>query len=382
MEVYLDNSATTRVRQEVMDEVTDINLNCYGNPSSIHRMGLKTEKRIQEARKHAAKIINAKTDEIFFTGGGTESNNIALLGHLSGLEGMSNVVTTNIEHPSVYNVLKHFRDNVEIRYLDTDNLGMVDLEQLKNLVDENTVLVSIMHVNNELGIVQNLNEICKITKNKNKNTKIHVDAVQSYGKIKIDVNKISADTISFSSHKIHGPKGVGGLFIRSGVKINPIIFGGGQEKNIRPGTENTPGIVGFGKACQLVLENIEEETCRLRNLKNLYAKRLTEEIKDIKINSSLSEDGAPHILNVSFKNVRGEVLVHFLEMKGVYVSTGSACSSRSKTNRILEAIKLEPDYVDGTIRISLGHFNKEDEVEYVVKSIKQSVEEIRKIMKL
>lgn len=382
MEVYLDNSATTRVRQEVMDEVTDVNINCYGNPSSIHRMGLKTEKRIEEARKYVAKIINAKTDEIFFTGGGTESNNIALLGHLYGIEGKNNVVTTSIEHPSVYNVLKHFKDNVEIRYLETDNFGRVNLDQLEDLIDENTLLVSIMHVNNELGIVQNLSEICKITKNKNKNTKIHVDAVQSYGKIKIDTNKIPADTISFSSHKIHGPKGVGGLFIRSGVKINPIIFGGGQEKNIRPGTENTPGIVGFGKACQLVYENFEEETTKLRNLKNLYAKRITEEIKDMKINSTLSDDGAPHILNVSFKNIRGEVLVHFLEMKGVYVSTGSACSSRSKSNRILEAIQLDPDYVDGTIRISLGHFNNEDEVEYVVESIKQSVEEIRKIMKL
>lgn len=382
MEVYLDNSATTRVRQEVMDEVTDVSLNCYGNPSSIHRMGLKTEKRIEEARKHAAKIINAKPDEIFFTGGGTESNNIALLGHLYASEGKHNVVTTNIEHPSVYNVLKHFKDNVEIRYLDTDNTGKIDLEQLEKLIDENTCLVSIMHVNNELGIVQNLSEICRITKNKNKNIKIHVDAVQSYGKIKIDVNKIPADTISFSSHKIHGPKGVGGLFIRTGVKISPITFGGGQEKNIRPGTENTPGIVGFGKACELVYENFDEETSRLRSLKNLYAKRLAEEIEDMKINSTLSEDGAPHILNVSFKNVRGEVLVHFLEMKGVYVSTGSACSSRSKTNRILEAIRLEPDYVDGTIRISLGHFNNADEVEYVVESIKQSVEEIRKIMKL
>lgn len=382
MEVYLDNSATTRVRQEVMDEVTDVSLNCYGNPSSIHRMGLKTEKRIEEARKHAAKIINAKPDEIFFTGGGTESNNIALLGHLFASEGKHNVVTTNIEHPSVYNVLKHFKDNVEIRYLDTDNTGKVDLEQLEKLIDENTCLVSIMHVNNELGIVQNLSEICRIAKNKSKNIKIHVDAVQSYGKIKIDVKKIPADTISFSSHKIHGPKGVGGLFIRTGVKISPITFGGGQEKNIRPGTENTPGIVGFGKACELVYENFDEEASRFRNLKNLYAKRLAEEIEDMKINSTLSEDGAPHILNVSFKNVRGEVLVHFLEMKGVYVSTGSACSSRSKTNRILEAIKLEPDYVDGTIRISLGHFNNADEVEYVVESIKQSVEEIRKIMKL
>jgi len=380
MEIYLDNSATTKVRQEVMDEITDVYLNCYGNPSSLHRMGLKIEKRIEEARKSAAKIINAKPEEIYFTGGGTESNNIALFGHLKNADGKCNIITTRIEHPSVYNVFKHFENKIQVKYIETDNMGRIDLDQLKLLVDEKTALVSIMHVNNELGIIQDLNEITKIVKTKNKNTKIHVDAVQSFGKIKLDTNKIPVDTISFSSHKIHGPKGLGGLYIRTGCKINPMIFGGGQEKNIRPGTENTPGIVGFGKACELVYLNFQEETNKLNELKNQYAKRIAEEISDIKINSSLDMDGAPHILNVSFKNVRGEVLVHYLESKGIYISTGSACSSKAKNNRILEAIGLEKDYVDGTVRISLGYFNSFDEVEYVVENTKQSVEDIRKIM--
>ena len=382
MEVYLDNSATTKVRSEVMDEITDICLNCYGNPSSIHSMGLKIEKRVGWSRKKAAKIINAMPEEIYFTGGGTESNNIAIFGHLEKINEKCNVITTRIEHPSVYNVFKHFSSKVHVKYVETDNMGRVDLDQLKMLIDDNTILVSIMHVNNELGIIQNLDEIGKIIKNSNKNTKFHVDAVQSYGKIKIDTNKIPVDTISFSSHKIHGPKGVGGLYIRTGCKINSIIFGGGQEKNIRPGTENTPGIVGFGKACELVYENFQEETNKLYKLKNQYWKRLKEEIKEININSSLDSDGAPHILNISFKNIPGEVLVHYLETKGIYVSTGSACSSKAKNNRILEEIGLNKEYMDGTVRISLGYFNNLDEVEYVIENMKQSVKDIRKIMEL
>lgn len=381
MEVYLDNSATTRVKPEVLQQIIDINENCYGNPSSLHKMGLQTEKRIREARKSAAKIINAKTEEIYFTGGGTESNNIAIAGLLYGADKKQNIITTKIEHPSVYNVFNHFKDKVEVRYVESDHMGRIDIENLKELVDENTLLVSIMHVNNEIGIVQNLNKIAKIIKDKNKSTKIHVDAVQSYGKISIDVNKLPVDTIAFSSHKIHGPKGVGGLYVRSDIKLSSIIFGGGQEKSIRPGTENTPGIVGFGKACELVYSGFKEEVNKLYELKKLYAKRLSEEISDIKVNSSMDNDGAPHILNISFKNVRGEVLLHYLEQKGIYVSTGSACSSKAKSNRILEAIKLDKEYADGTIRISLGYFNNIDEVEYVVENIKYSVNDIRKIMK-
>ncbi|MEL7646933.1 MAG: cysteine desulfurase family protein [Sedimentibacter sp.] len=382
MEVYLDNSATTRVLDEVMDEVRYMSVECYGNPSSVHRMGLNTEKKIQEARKSAASVINARPEEIFFTGGGTESNNIAIFGILNGAGENKNVVTTQIEHPSVYNVFTHLKDKFEVRYVNLDSLGKANVESLTEMVDENTAMVCIMHVNNELGIIQDIEEIGSIVKNKNRNAKFHVDAVQSYGKIKIDTKKIKADTIAFSSHKIHGPKGVGGLYIRSGLKISPTTIGGGQERNIRPGTENTPGIAGFGKACEIVEKNFHEEAKRLKELKNIYAQRIAEEIEHVKINSPLDDDGAQHILSVSFKNVRGEVLVHYLEMKGIYVSTGSACSSKSKSSRILDAIGLQEEYVDGTIRISLGHFNHLGEVDYVIQNLKDSVTDIRKIMKL
>lgn len=380
MVVYLDNSATTKVRPEVLKEIIDVNENYYGNPSSIHRMGLKVEKKIEEARKSAAKLIGAASEEVFFTGGGTESNNIAIFGHLSNLSKHNNIITTKIEHPSVYNVFKQFEDKCTVNYLDTDECGRINTAQLKEFVDENTLLVSIMHVNNEIGIIQDLAEISNIIKANNKNTKLHVDAVQSLGKIKIDVKKLSLDTLSFSSHKIHGPKGVGGLFIRSGLKINPITYGGGQERGIRSGTENTAGIIGFGKACELIYDNFDEEVKKLYSLKEQYIEKFTEEIDDIRINTSTS-DTAPHIINISFKNVPGEVLVHYLEGNDIYVSTGSACSSKARDNRILDAIKLSKEYQAGTIRISLGHFNDFEEIDYVIDNIKQAVKDIRSITK-
>jgi cysteine desulfurase len=383
MEIYLDNSATTRVRPEVLQGIIDTNQNNYANPSSLHRMGLKIEKKIRESRSLSAKLINAKADEIYFTGGGTESNNIAIIGQLNKDLRGKNIITTVIEHPSVYNVYRHFRDNVQLRYLDTDSRGKIDLNQLENMADENTLLLSIMLVNSEIGIIQDLSKIIDIAKKKNKKIKIHVDAIQAYGKIKIDVKKTDIDTLSFSSHKIHGPKGVGGLYIRKGCNVDSNIFGGNQERGIRSGTENTPGIVGFGIACGLVNNNFQKENNKLRDLRDIYAKRLIEEIDDLKINSQLNEDGAPHILNVSFKDVRGEILVHYLEESGIYVSTGSACSSKAKVDsRVLDAIKLDKDYLDGTIRLSLGYFNTCDEVEYVVEKIKESVAEMRNIMKI
>ncbi|HNZ82159.1 MAG TPA: cysteine desulfurase family protein [Sedimentibacter sp.] len=376
MIVYLDNSATTKIRDEVMKEIADANENLYGNPSSLHRMGLSAEKKINEARKFAARLIGAKPQEIYFTGGGTESNNIAIFGHLSNLNKQNNIITTKIEHPSVYNVFKQFEDKCQVKYLGTDEKGRINIQELGDMVDENTLLISIMHVNNEIGAVQELEEIAAVIKRKNKNARLHVDAVQSYGKIKIDVNKLSLDTLSFSSHKIHGPKGVGGLYIRSPLKLGPLVFGGGQERGIRPGTENTTGIMGFGKACELLYDSFKEETIKLYSLKKIYVERL-KEIEDIKINSP--EEGAPHIISVSFKNVPGEVLVHYLEDRYIYVSTGSACSSKSRDNRILDAINLGREYREGTIRISLGHFNSLEEVEYVIDSIKQSVKDIRSI---
>lgn len=383
MEIYLDNSATTKIRPEVLEEITDTYVNNYGNPSSIHRKGLQIEKKIQWARKEAAKIINAKDEELYFTSGGTESNNIAVLGHLSNVEHEGkNIVTTMIEHPSVHNVYKHFQNKLDIRYVSCDEKGKINPESLAELLDENTLLVSIILVNNELGTVQDLREIAEIVKNKNKRTRLHVDAIQGYGKIKINVKKTAVDTLSFSSHKIHGPKGVGGLYVRTGCKINSVFFGGSQEKGLRPGTENTPGIVGFGKACELLNKGFNEEMDKLYALKHIYGTRLMQEIKDIKINSDLSDLSAPHILNVSFKNVKGEVLVHYLEDRGIYVSTGAACSSKAKNDtRVLDAIKLDREYAQGTIRISFGYFNTPDETEYAVKNIKEAVEAIRDIMK-
>ncbi|NLK64439.1 MAG: cysteine desulfurase [Tissierellia bacterium] len=379
MLIYLDNSATTKVRDEVLKEVIDANENYYGNPSSLHRMGLMVEKKIEEARESSAKLIGAKAEEIYFTGGGTESNNIAIFGHLSSLNKHNNIITTKIEHPSVFNVFKQFEDKCSVKYLGTDENGKINTQDLDDMVDDKTLLVSIMHVNNEIGTVQELNEITSVIKDKNKNARLHVDAVQSYGKIKIDVRKTPIDTLTFSSHKIHGPKGVGGLYIRHPLKMAPLIFGGGQERGIRSGTENTSGIIGFGKACELMFNSFDDEVKRLCHLKDIYMKRLKEEIEDIKFNNP--KDGAPHIINVSFKNVPGEVLVHYLEGKDIYVSTGSACSSKARDNRILEAIKLDKEYREGAIRISLGYFNTFDEVKYVIDNIKQSVNDIRSITK-
>jgi cysteine desulfurase len=388
MEIYLDNSATTKTRAEVMESIIDIYENNYGNPSSLHRMGMEIEKKIDWARKSVAKVINARTEEIYFTGGGTESNNIAILGYLSNffiskcVDKTFNVITTKIEHPSVYNIFKQFESVLDVRYLDVDSSGKIEISELENRIDENTLLVSIMQVNNELGTVQDLDKIIEIVKSKNRRTKIHVDAIQAFGKMKVDTKKTLVDTMSFSSHKVHGPKGVGGLYVRSGYKINPIYFGASQENGIRPGTENTAGIVGFGKACELICDNFQAETEKLYNLKKQYGMRLIQKIDDIKINSDLGRNSAPHILSISFKNIRGEVLVHYLERKGIYVSTGSACSSKVKSdNRILKSIGLNKEYVDGTIRISFGHYNSVDEIEYVVNTIKQSVNEIRMIMK-
>jgi cysteine desulfurase len=258
MEVYLDNSSTTRVRQEVLKEVIDAFENNYGNPSSIHRMGLKIEKKIEDARKKAASLINAKPEEIYFTGGGTESNNIAIFGHVGEAADGKNIITTVFEHPSVYNVYKSLEKKMKVNYLTTDSKGRIKIDELEKLVDDDTALLSFILVNNEIGIIQDVEKIVEMVKKKNNKTRIHIDAIQAYGKIKIDVKKVKVDSISFSSHKIHGPKGVGGLFVRQGIKLDAGIFGGGQEKGIRPGTENTPGIVGFGEACSLVRENFEE----------------------------------------------------------------------------------------------------------------------------
>lgn len=382
MDIYLDNSATTKVREEVLNSIIYAYKNLYGNPSSLHTLGIQAEKEIYNVRKIISSFINSKPEEIFFTGGGTESNNLAILGNLKIVKKGDNIITTKIEHPSVYNVYKFIENKgVNVNYLDVNNEGYIDVMQLENFIDDKTKLVSIIMVNNEIGTLQNIKKIAKLIKSKNNRTKIHVDGVQAFGKIKIDVKELGIDTLSFSSHKLHGPKGIGGFYLNSKTKIEPIFYGGNQEKGIRSGTENTSGIIGFGKAVELISKEFDNENKKLYNLKNELAKQIKENIEDVKINSSLGSDGAPHILSVSFNNIKGEVLVHYLEKYGIYVSTGSACSSkRKKTNRILSAIKLNDKYIEGTIRFSFGYYNNVEEVDYVVEKLKESVQDIRKII--
>lgn len=282
---------------------------------------------------------------------------------------------------SVLKVLKHYENKgLKITYLDLNAHGMLDLEQLKEIINENTILVSIMMVNNEIGTVLPIESISQIVKQKNKDTKLHVDGIQAFGKIETDVKKLKVDTFSFSSHKVHGPKGVGGLYVKKDIALEPISFGGSQENGLRSGTENVPGIVGFGKSIQILKETYDKEIQHIKEVKNYFLTNLKSNIEGIKINSLQDDRCAPHILNISFIGVRGEVLLHYLEDKGVYVSTASACSSHGKKkSHVLEAIGLSDAEIEGAIRFSFSHYNTIEEIDYAIEILKESVIDIRKI---
>lgn len=379
MEVYLDNSATTRVRKEVIEKMVEVLEKEYGNPSSLHLKGYQAEKLMKEARENVAKLINGDTEGIVFTSGGTESNNLALIGVAESLRKKGNhIISSTIEHPSVLNVLKYLEENgFEVTYLDVDKTGKVDIENLKRTITDKTILVSIMAVNNEIGTIEPIQEIGEVAKERD--IIFHVDAIQAVGKINVDVKKQNLDMVSLSSHKIHGPKGVGALYIDKSVKIRPIIFGGGQEKNLRSGTENMPGIVGFGVASKLAQENFHENASKLMTLKKRLYEGIVSEIKDVHLNGPKIEEGAPHILNISFAGIRGEVLLHSLEEKGIYVSTGSACSSKKKgQSHVLKAIGLKEDLIESAIRFSFGIFNTEEEIDYTISVLKEKVNFLRK----
>lgn len=384
MSIYLDNSATTKPRRTVMEEMINMMEVDYGNPSSLHRMGFNVEKRIENSRQIIAKYLNVNKDEILFTSGGTESNNIAVQGVVNKYKRNGNhIITSTIEHSSVKNVFKYYEDNgYDVTYLNVDINGIVDLNQLEDSITDETILISIMYVNNEIGIIEPIKEIKEIIKRKNKEIKLHVDGVQAFGKIDLDIKGLGIDLFSFSGHKIHGPKGIGGLFIRKGLNLEPIIFGGGQEKNLRSGTENTPGIVGLGKAVDELDKNFKYEAQKLRELKLYFHNKIVERIEDIKINSFLDDRSAPHILNISFRDIKSEVLLHFLENDNIYVSTGSACSSKGKgKNPVLKALSLTDNEVEGAIRFSFSYENTIEELDFVVEKVKNAVEEIRKITK-
>ncbi|MTI71756.1 MAG: cysteine desulfurase [Firmicutes bacterium] len=382
MEVYLDNSATTKPRDKVIEEINRILTKDYGNPSSLHRKGLEAEKNIKSARKNISNYLRVREDEIFFTSGGTESNNLAIQGLINkNSKNGNHIITTKIEHPSVLNIFKHYENKgFDVTYLNVDRYGFIDLKELENAISDDTIFISIMLVNNELGTIQPIKEISNLIKTRKRDIKIHVDGIQAFGKIEFNINNLDIDTFSFSSHKIHGPKGVGGLYARKDVKLAPIFYGGNQERGIRSGTENVAGIVGLGKAVDIINHNFELENLKLKKLKNYFIEKIKLSINNIKINSKMDNSFAPHILNISFKGVKGEVLLHYLENDNIYVSTGSACSSNNKgKSHVLKTIGLKDNLIDGTVRFSFAYTNTEEEIDYVITKLKKSVEEIRKI---
>ncbi|NNG66043.1 cysteine desulfurase family protein [Caldanaerobacter subterraneus] len=379
MEVYLDNSATTKVRKEVIDKMLEVLEEEYGNPSSLHRKGYQAEKLLKEARENVACLIGGRPEGIIFTSGGTESNNLALIGVAESLKkGGNHIISSTIEHPSILNVLKFLEESgFKVTYIEVDKKGKVNPEDVENAINDKTILISIMAVNNEIGTIEPIEEIASIAKRNG--VLFHVDAVQAAGKIEIDVKKQKLDMVSLSAHKIHGPKGVGALYLSEEVRISPIIFGGGQEKNIRSGTENMPGIVGFGVASRLAKESLEEVSQKLMGLKKRLWEGISSEIKDVHLNGPEVEEGAPHILNVSFRGVRGEVLLHALEEEGIYVSTGSACSSKKRgESHVLKAIGLKGDLLEGAVRFSLGIFNTEKDIDYTIDVLKKKVDFLRR----
>lgn len=377
MLVYFDNSATTRPYDEVVDKVADTMKNYYGNPSSAYKLGVDAEKVLIASRNTIADTLNTEKSEIIFTSGGSESNNFSIRGYLRP---DSNVVTTKIEHPSILKLCSDLEDSgIKVTYVDVDNKGKVNLSELEDSINKNTAIVTMAHVNNEIGTVQDIEKVGEIVRKKGGRTKFHVDAVQSYCKLKIDTKKMNIDMISASGHKIHGPRGVGIAYVRKGLCPKPLIFGGGQESALRSGTENLPAISGMAVAADKMYKNINSNYKKVMDLKKYFSENLGR-IKDVKINSGLGEDFSPYILNVSFLGVKGEVLLHSLEEKGIYVSTGSACSAkRNSKSYVLSAIGLSDDELRGTIRFSFCEMNTKEEVDYTLEVLEKSLKFLRRL---
>lgn len=380
MEIYLDNSATTKPYQEVVDKMVLALTTQYGNPSSIYKKGIEVEREIKEIRRNIARSLGAKETEIYFTSGGTECNN-TIIRSVANLnkKTKNHIISTVIEHPSVLNTLKDLEaDGFEVTYLPVGKDGKISLEDLKNAIKKETILVSVMHVNNEIGTIQPIEEIGKYLKSLDEKVYFHVDGVQSYAKIKFRPSRYNIDFMSVSGHKLHGPKGIGFMYVKENNRIKPLLTGGGQEIGIRSGTENVPGIYGIGEAVRILNQDLEGTIDKVRGLRDLLKEEILANIDNVKMNSP--EDGVCHVLNVSFRGVRGEVLLHYLEQKEIYVSTGSACSSKKKGSHVLNAIGLTPDEIEGAIRFSLSDLNTKEEIMKTVEVLKESVSDLRMII--
>ncbi|MBP5494498.1 MAG: cysteine desulfurase [Lachnospiraceae bacterium] len=379
MECYLDNSATTKAFDEVIEAVKSEMSEYYGNPSSMHIKGFEAEKKIKETTKIIASTLKCDESEIIYTSGGTEADNMALIGIARAYKRSGkHIITSSIEHAAVLQSAEFLKEEgYEITYLSTDSKGVINLEELENSIREDTILVSVMGVNNEIGTIEPIEKISEIIKKKNPNTLFHVDAVQAYGKIKLIPKKMGIDLLSVSGHKIHGPKGIGFLYVSYKVKIKPIIFGGGQQKNMRSGTENVCGIMGLGAAVKRIFDNFDEDTARMRGLREYMIKGLSE-CEGVTINGADGDEGSPHIVSASVKGVRAEVLLHSLEEKGIYISSGSACASnKPAVSATLKAIGVDKELLDSTVRFSFSVLTTKDEIDYALANFKETIEKLR-----
>ena len=380
--VYLDNAATTRVRDEVIKEINEYYGELYGNPSSIYNFGQIAKKAVESSREKVARLINSNPNEIYFTGGGSEADNWALKGILSANEKKGNhIITTKIEHHAVLHTCEYLeKKGAEVTYLDVDENGLIDLKQLEESIKDNTVLISIMFANNEIGTIQPIKEIGRIAKKNN--IIFHTDAVQAVGNEPIDVKDMNIDMLSLSAHKIHGPKGVGALYIKKGIRIHNLIHGGAQEKKLRAGTENVPGISGLGVAADLAYQNLDKKREKLTNLRDKLIKRISSEVPECILNGH-PEKRLPGNVNFSFRYIEGESLLLYLDMEGISASSGSACTSGSlDPSHVLMAIGLPHEIAHGSLRLSLSEYNNEEDIDYTVEKVITVVKRLRQMSPL
>ena len=379
--VYADNNATTRVDDKVLEEMLPYFKEFYGNPSSIHTFGRQVSSKMDLARERVASILGADTSEIVFTSCGTESNNYAIHSSLEANPDKKHVITTKVEHPAVLNVCKYFGKNgYDVTELGVDKDGMLDLDELRDSIKDNTAIVSIMHANNETGVIFPIEEIGKIVKEKG--VLFHCDAVQAIGKIPVNLKNSHIDLLSMSGHKLHAPKGVGVLFIRKGVRIDPLIIGGHQEDNRRSGTENVPYIIGLGKACEIAEGFVKEEQTEVRRLRDRLEKGIKDQLTHVVISGENSER-LPNTSNVSFECVEGEATLLLLDMAGIATSSGSACTTGSaEPSHVLQAMGIPPLASRGTIRFSLSRYSTEDEVDYILEKLVPIVKRLQTLSPL
>lgn len=381
MEAYLDNSATTRCLEQVRDVVVKTMMEDYGNPSSRHLKGMEAEKYLRDAREKIARTMKVNEKEIFFTSGGTESNNWALIGAaMANRRAGNHIITTTVEHAAVLQPMLYLEEQgFRITWLPVDRYGRVSLSDLEAAVCEDTILASVMYVNNEVGALEPVEEIGRFLKEKHPGVLFHVDAIQAYGKYRILPKKMGIDMLSVSGHKIHGPKGSGFLYVNEKVKIKPLLLGGGQQKGMRSGTDNVPGIAGLGEAAWEAYRDFEEKREHFLRLKEYFMERVSK-LEGVVLNSLPGEEGAPHIVSVSFRGVRSEVLLHALEERGIYVSSGSACSSNKKlpVSTVLKEIGMKRDLLDSTLRFSFSRFNTEEELSYCIEVLKELLPMLRR----